>query len=92
MLKRCKFCKDFKNENLILFCIYCQDAYHSYCLNPKINKIPKNKESIICPRCSEEEKKVIPNYKQLKINDLFSKRLNSPLTKNNIKENLKKMF
>ena len=36
MLKRCKFCKDFKNENLILFCIYCQDAYHSYCLNPKI--------------------------------------------------------
>ena len=92
MLKRCKFCKDFKNENLILFCIYCQDAYHSYCLNPKINKIPKNKESIICPRCSEEEKKAIPNYKQLKINDLFSKRLNSPLTKNNIKENLKKCF
>ena len=58
MLKRCKKCNDFKNENLILFCIYCQDAYHSYCVKSKLKNFPKNRECIICPRCKEEEKKI----------------------------------
>jgi len=79
MLKRCKICNDFKNGKYILFCIYCQDAYHSYCINSKRKTIPKNRECIKCPRCKEEEKKsnLIINYKQLKINDLFSKNNNS---------------
>ncbi len=95
MLKRCKKCKDFKNENLILFCIYCQDAYHSYCLNPKIEKIPKNKECIKCPRCLEEEKKLTSNnLRQLKINDLFSKRknTNSSIKNKNNEDHIKKCF
>ena len=86
MLKRCKICKDFKNEKYFLFCIYCQDAYHSYCINSKRKNIPKNRECIICPRCKEEKKKsnLLINYKQLKINDVFSKRKNSksPFNKN----------
>ncbi len=95
MLKRCKKCNDFKNENLILFCIYCQDAYHSYCLNPKIEKIPKNKECIKCPRCLEEEKRLNSNnLRQLKINDLFSKRknTNSSIKNKNNEEHIKKCF
>ena len=80
MLKRCQKCKDFKNEKSILFCIYCQDAYHSYCLKPKIKNIPRNKECIKCPRCIEQQK---TNYKQLRISDIFSDRKNStsPLPK-----------
>ena len=50
MLKRCKICKDFKNEKCILYCIYCQDAYHSYCVKSKLKNFPKNRECIICPR------------------------------------------
>ena len=82
MLKRCKICNDFKNGKYILFCIYCQDAYHSYCINSKRKNIPKNRECIKCPRCKEEEKKsnLNINYKQLKINDLFSKNHYQDLT------------
>ena len=86
MLKRCKICKDFKNEKCILYCIYCQDAYHSYCVKSKLKNFPKNRECIICPRCKEEEKKnIITNYKQLKINDLFNQKKNNQNIENESK-------
>lgn len=58
MLKRCQSCLDFNNEKKLLFCQFCQDAYHSYCLPKKMlpKSKPRNKECIICPKCKEQQK------------------------------------
>ena len=57
MLKRCMECQDFINGQYMLYCMYCLDAYHSYCLSPQVRKIPANRECIVCPHCKEEQNK-----------------------------------
>lgn len=66
LLKRCEKCKDFINRDYILFCQYCLDAYHTYCLSPPKYNIPANKESIICPLCISAE---MNTNKKKKAND-----------------------
>ena len=72
MLKRCMECKDFINEHNLLYCMYCQDAYHSYCLNPILIKIPKNRECIVCPPCKEAQ---IKNQSKQLTMDVFTKHI-----------------
>lgn len=84
MLKRCQECSDFINSERMLYCIYCQDAYHSYCLNPPYKKIPANRECIVCPKCKEEKKK--DQLKQLTLNDIFSEVKTSTPTKSSLKK------
>lgn len=58
LLKRCEKCKDFINREYLLYCQYCLDAYHIYCLSPPKYNIPSNRECIICPKCLKAEMKI----------------------------------
>lgn len=51
--KVCEVCRDFQNEHLLLLCDYCDDAYHTYCLQPKLEEVPKE-EVWCCPECLKE--------------------------------------
>ena len=52
--KICEVCRDIKNDDLLLLCDYCDDAYHTYCLQPKLNGVPKE-EVWACPICLKEK-------------------------------------
>ncbi len=58
MLKRCQKCLGFKDAKSFYFCPVCQDAYHKYCLGAEYSHTTKgkNKDSMMCPRCKEEQK------------------------------------
>lgn len=67
-LKRCETCSDFINRSLMLFCSFCQDGFHSYCL-----KSFSIDEEFVCPKCIQDmpianEKKV---YRQSKMDEKF---------------------
>lgn len=51
--KVCEVCRDFQNEHLLLLCDYCDDAYHTYCLQPRLEEVPKE-EVWCCPECLKE--------------------------------------
>lgn len=43
--KICEDCGDFRHEDKLLLCDYCDDAYHTFCLvNYKLQSIPKGLE------------------------------------------------
>ena len=72
MLQRCIECVDYINGQNMVYCMYCQDAYHSYCLVPPLKKIPSNRECIVCRHCKEEQNK--SKLRQLTM-DIFTKKL-----------------
>jgi len=45
----CVVCKSKDNEEVTLLCDSCEDPYHTYCLTPKLSKIPEGEWR--CPRC-----------------------------------------
>lgn len=65
MLKRCEICKDFINKKMFVYCCYCQDAYHRYCVTSSINNGDNN---FMCTKCVEDNKK---KFKQLTVDFLF---------------------
>ena len=79
LFKRCRICRNFKNNENLIFCTICNDAFHYKCLD-KDEKESESEKSLKkyyeCKRCikSEEEKNKILKYKQLKLEDtLFNK-------------------
>lgn len=36
----CEVCKGGENDEMMLLCDGCDDAYHTYCLNPPLHSIP----------------------------------------------------
>ena len=75
LFKRCRVCRDFNNNENLIFCSVCRDAFHYKCLhktekNTSEKSLKKNYE---CQRClkSEEEKNKLLKYKQIKLDDLF---------------------
>lgn len=52
--KACEVCRDIRDEHLLLLCDYCDDGYHTYCLQPKIEQIPE--DVWCCPECLRERK------------------------------------
>ena len=50
-LKRCEICRDFVHDSKLLLCDICEDAYHFYCLSPKLKKIPNE---FFCVHCNKE--------------------------------------
>lgn len=86
MLKRCIECFDYINGQNMVYCMYCQDAYHSYCLVPPLKKIPSNRECIVCRHCKEEQNK--SKLRQLTM-DIFTKKINK-LSKSKEKNKKKK--
>ena len=83
LFKRCRICRNFKNNENLIFCTICNDAFHYRCLD-KDEKVSETEKSLKkyyeCKRCikSEEEKNKILKFKQLKLEDtLFSKNINN---------------
>ena len=83
LFKRRRICRDFKNNNNLIFCSICNDAFHYECLDSDETDSETEKslkKYYECKRCikSEEEKSKILKYKQLKLEDtLFNKNNNN---------------
>ncbi|XP_039265383.2 lysine-specific demethylase 5A-like [Styela clava] len=57
----CKVCLKDHNDTQLLLCDGCDDSYHTYCLIPPLNQVPKGDWR--CPKClSKECNKVIDAY------------------------------
>ncbi len=48
-LKRCESCFDFENDLAMIYCEYCEDGYHMYCLTPKLERKPVG--PFVCANC-----------------------------------------
>ena len=48
-LKRCEKCSDFINQNSMMLCTYCEDAYHCYCVD--FSGRSKKRDEYVCPNC-----------------------------------------
>ena len=48
-LKRCESCFDFEDKPGMIFCEYCEDGYHMYCLTPKLERKPVG--AFVCSNC-----------------------------------------
>ena len=54
--KVCELCSLIKNDNLLLLCDYCDDAYHTYCLSPPLIELPPEDEPWVCKVCIDDRK------------------------------------
>lgn len=50
----CKVCGMDKDDDYCLLCDKCDSEYHTYCLNPPLEKIPEG--NWYCPSCSNGKK------------------------------------
>ena len=97
LFKRCRICRDFKDNNNLIYCTVCKDAFHYKCIlarDKKYNITEKTlKKNYECSRCikSEEEKNKLLKYKQLKLDETFLNKKNisfhSVINKEKNKEN-----
>ena len=53
--KICEVCHMIRDDHLLLLCDYCDDAYHTFCLKPKLEEVPEE-EIWTCPVCLKEKK------------------------------------
>lgn len=65
--KVCEVCNDIRNDHLMLLCDYCDDAYHTYCLQPKLESVPEE-DVWICPLCYVEKNRKEIEEKHQKLN------------------------
>lgn len=52
--KTCETCQQIQHDELLLLCDYCDDAYHTYCLKPKLKEVPEE-DIWICPICIQQK-------------------------------------
>ncbi|NXF70529.1 UHRF2 ligase, partial [Sclerurus mexicanus] len=68
--KECRFCSCYlcggkQDAHMQLLCDECNMAYHIYCLNPPLSKIPED-EDWYCPSCKNDSNEVIKAGEKLK--------------------------
>ncbi|XP_043917019.1 E3 ubiquitin-protein ligase UHRF2 [Protopterus annectens] len=68
--KECRFCSCYvcggkQDAHMQLLCDECNMAYHIYCLNPPLAKIPED-EDWYCPSCKNDTNEVIKAGEKLK--------------------------
>ncbi|KAM4754131.1 E3 ubiquitin-protein ligase UHRF2-like isoform 2-T2 [Cyanocitta cristata] len=68
--KECRFCSCYlcggkQDAHMQLLCDECNRAYHIYCLNPPLSKIPED-EDWYCPSCKNDSNEVIKAGEKLK--------------------------
>ena len=49
----CKVCSSYENESSVVTCGHCLDLYHTYCLAPKLKKIPET--TWCCEPCLQNQ-------------------------------------
>ena len=88
LFKRCRICRDFKNNENLIYCNVCKDAFHYKCildLDKKYNITEKQlKKNYECKRClkSEEEKNKLLKYRQLRLDETFLNKNNTSFNTN----------
>ncbi|KAM4710026.1 E3 ubiquitin-protein ligase UHRF2 isoform 2-T3 [Discoglossus pictus] len=68
--KECRFCSCYlcggkQDAHMQLLCDECNMAYHIYCLNPPLSKIPED-EDWYCPSCKNDATEVVNAGEKLK--------------------------
>nr|XP_020666033.1 E3 ubiquitin-protein ligase UHRF2 isoform X4 [Pogona vitticeps] len=68
--KECRFCSCYlcggkQDAHMQLLCDECNMAYHIYCLNPPLSKIPED-EDWYCPSCKNDSDEVVKAGEKLK--------------------------
>ncbi|NXN80958.1 UHRF2 ligase, partial [Bombycilla garrulus] len=61
----CYFCGGKQDAHMQLLCDECNMAYHIYCLNPPLSKIPED-EDWYCPSCKNDSNEVVKAGEKLK--------------------------
>ncbi|EME29690.1 DNA binding / methyl-CpG binding protein isoform 1 [Galdieria sulphuraria] len=46
----CRVCKKTDYEDLLLLCDHCDDAFHTFCCNPRLQSVPEG--DWFCPKCT----------------------------------------
>ncbi|CAL1538353.1 unnamed protein product [Lymnaea stagnalis] len=70
--KKCKHCGclkcgDKKDPEKTILCDECNQAYHLYCLDPPLEKVPEEDEWY-CPECKNDETAIVRMGEKLKVN------------------------
>uniref|UniRef100_A0A8C3KZI8 E3 ubiquitin-protein ligase UHRF n=1 Tax=Chrysolophus pictus TaxID=9089 RepID=A0A8C3KZI8_CHRPC len=68
--RECRFCSCYlcggkQDAHMQLLCDECNMAYHIYCLNPPLSKIPED-EDWYCPSCKNDSNEVVKAGEKLK--------------------------
>ena len=61
MNTKCKICRRKQDPDKMLLCDGCDNAYHIYCLKPKLKSIPEG--DWFCPECKPKERVRSPRKK-----------------------------
>ena len=61
MNTKCKVCRKKADPEMMLLCDRCDNAYHMYCLKPKLKSIPQG--DWFCPECKPKERVRSPKKK-----------------------------
>lgn len=59
--KRCEICFSIEKKHDFILCDLCEDAYHTQCLNGKINNSCKD-DRFYCPTCISENSEKLYSY------------------------------
>ncbi|XP_023068922.1 E3 ubiquitin-protein ligase UHRF2 isoform X2 [Piliocolobus tephrosceles] len=62
----CRVCGGKHDPNMQLLCDECNVAYHIYCLNPPLDKVPEE-EYWYCPSCKTDSSEVVKAGERLKM-------------------------
>ncbi|PNI54539.1 UHRF2 isoform 5 [Pan troglodytes] len=62
----CRVCGGKHEPNMQLLCDECNVAYHIYCLNPPLDKVPEE-EYWYCPSCKTDSNEVVKAGERLKM-------------------------
>ena len=75
LFKRCRICRNFNNNEKLIYCVVCRDAFHYKCLNKDEKSYSEKflKNHYECQRCIkiEKEKNQLLKYRQIKLDELF---------------------
>ncbi|XP_036289914.1 E3 ubiquitin-protein ligase UHRF2 isoform X2 [Pipistrellus kuhlii] len=61
----CRECGEKRDPSMQLLCDECNLAYHIYCLNPPLDKVPE--EEWYCPSCKTDSSEVVKAGEKLKM-------------------------
>ncbi|RUS78042.1 hypothetical protein EGW08_014217 [Elysia chlorotica] len=77
----CAVCTEKKDPEKTILCDECDDAFHIYCLNPPLEKIPEEDEWY-CPACKNDETSIVRIGEKLKVNKKKAKMASANTTSN----------
>ncbi len=50
----CERCYKMNHPEILMLCDRCDDAYHTYCANPPLDKVPEEDTNWYCELCLKD--------------------------------------